>query len=167
MDKIAQFAQELKKLTGGKDYLPLSAEVTALDNSTCTIKLEGGLELDNVRLRATVDDHNSYYQVTPKVGSKVLVLKSTEGLESLYVVKVNEVQSFEVKLGKLEFFLDADDSKMSIKNNGTSMFDLMGEIKSIIGGLTVSTPSGPSGTPLTPTVAALNTFETNFKKLLK
>ena len=58
-----------------------------------------------------------------------------------------------------------ENGKVSWTNNATGLNDLLKKIHDIIQNLTVSTASGPSGTPLPPTVLALqelNTLLTNF-----
>jgi hypothetical protein len=63
--------------------------------------------------------------------------------------------------------IDSTDKKVSIKNADTSLLQLFGDLKSIIEQLTVSTPNGPSGTPLPPTLQALAQFDLDYKKLFK
>lgn len=52
------------------------------------------------------------------------------------------------------------DGKVSWTNNSTGLKDLLKKIHDIIQNLTVSTASGPSGTPLPPTVLALKELDT-------
>lgn len=53
-----------------------------------------------------------------------------------------------------------EDGKVSWTNNATGLNDLLKKIHDIISNLTVSTATGPSGTPLPPTVLALQELDT-------
>lgn len=53
-----------------------------------------------------------------------------------------------------EATLEIKDNKISFTNNGTGLNDILSKLNSAIQNLTVSTSTGPSGTPLPPTVQA-------------
>ncbi|MBI1837789.1 MAG: hypothetical protein HYR91_11055 [Flavobacteriia bacterium] len=83
------------------------------------------------------------------------------------IFQMDKIQSFEIKQNGLNILFDTSDKKVCIKNNSASLIDLFQDLKDLISQITVSTGTGPSGTPLPPTIASLNSFQTKFKSLLK
>ncbi len=152
------------------------AEVAAVDNDTCSIKL-GETTVSDVRLRAVVNGEDSKLLITPKVNSKVLVANiGKSDYTEMMVIAYSEVDKVEgvtnsIKLTNLDSSLtvemDGKAKKVDIKNNDVSLKDLMQSIADIINQLTLATPAGPSGTPLPPTVDAVAQFIIDFEKLLK
>lgn len=152
------------------------AEVTAVNNDTCSIKL-GETTVSDVRLRAVVNGEDSKLLITPKVNSKVLVANiGKSDYTEMMVIAYSEVEKIEVVTdsikitnlkGTLTVEFDGKDKKVDIKNNSVSLKSLMQEIADIISQLKLTTPAGPSGTPLPTTITAVENFKTNFKKLLK
>ena len=74
--------------------------VTAIDGDTCTCKF-GELEIDDIRLRASLAGVEKRMLVTPKVGSAVVVGSLSGDLTALVVLQVDEIDSIEINGGKL------------------------------------------------------------------
>ncbi len=166
MDKYARLADLLNRM-GKTDFMPLFwAEVKSVQGDTCTIFVVD-LELDGVCLNATGAEIQDKLIITPKVGTMALIGSISGDLRELVVLKVNEPEVITYTYGGLEVIIDSTDSKISIKNSGISLVDLFGSIMDIITNLTVSTPNGPSGTPLPPTIQAIQQFNVDMDKLLK
>lgn len=167
MDKKAQLKRLLKEILGENPNVPFPATVVSVQGQTCTVKIAGGLEVSDVRLKTTVSDESDYFLLTPKINSDVLLLSSDGSLRSLTVIKIDQIEKFEFVQNGLVVEFDAADSKVSIKNDDTSLKDLFGELVAIIRELKVYTAMGPSGTPLPDTMTSLLDFESLFNRLLK
>jgi hypothetical protein len=83
------------------------------------------------------------------------------------VIKIDKLKSFEIKQKGVRFLIDTTDGKFIIKNDKADLLTIFSDLSSLIKQLQVSTGTGPSGTPLPPTITALNKLETDFKNLLK
>lgn len=164
--KYTEIKRLLKEIVKVSPALPITGEVVAVDGETCRVKI-AELELSGVRLKAAVTGANDYLMLVPKIGSVVILLSRTGDLDDLMIVQNDQVERIEYKQNGLEVIIDSSDAKIGIRNNTVSLFDLLGELTDLLKQLQVSTPSGPSGTPLPPTIAALNAFENKYKQLLK
>jgi len=167
MSQYEEIKGLIKAIVGDMSNLPIFGTVTAVDSETCTIKLSSGLEIPDVRLRATVDGSTDFLKMIPKVGSKVIALSMTGEMDDLVLLKADEVEKIEYSQGGLIISIDSTDKKVSIKNATTSLHDIFADIKTLITNLKVNTPSGPSVGLLPDSMAELQVFETTFKSLLK
>ena len=159
--------QKLREVVGVNANLPLQATVTKVQTETCSVKLDTGLELDDIRLKAAINSGTDFLMLRPKVGSKVLLLSMTGTLEDLAIIKIDQVKNIELKQGGMEILADAADGKVKIKNSGADFKEILDDLSALLKGFKVFTPSGPSGTPLPPVLAKINAFETKYKKLFK
>ncbi len=105
MDKLSEIKKKLREVVGANPNLPVSATVKSVEGDHCTITLKSGLELTDVKLKATIDGDN-YLLVIPKVGSKVVVLSLSGELDNLSVIKVDEVERIEVIIEDTNFKID-------------------------------------------------------------
>lgn len=166
-DKLSAIKEKIREMAGVTANLPFTAEVVSVENeTTCTIKVSDDLNISNVRLSATANTLYNYLLVIPKVGSKVMVLSTSGGLNSLVVIKVDEVEKVKIKQKELSVIID-DDNKIKIENNDVSLFDIFQKLTDLLKNLKVFTPSGPSGSPLPDSINEISDFENKFKKLLK
>lgn len=166
-DNVQEIKRLLKEIVGANPNLPIKATVLSVQSETVKVILEGGLELTDVKLSATIDESDNYYKLTPKVGSQVLLISLSGDLDNLCVIKVDEVEKFEFKQNGLELLLDSADKKVKIANNNTSLKELFDDLKQLLTQFKVYTPAGPSGTPLPPTITALEQLEIKVDQLLK
>lgn len=165
MDKYRKLWELLKPQTG--KVIPLfNAVVKSIEGESCTIELDG-LDIDEVRLKATINEEDDYILLSPKVGSMVLVGSLTGDLSDLAVLKVDQVEKLEYKQNGLEILVDSTDGKLQVKNEDISFVDVFQALTNLLKQFKVFTPTGPSGTPLPDTITALTQFETTFKKILK
>ena len=167
MDTAAEIKKALVEALGVTPNLPITATVVSIEVDTCTVKLLSELVLSDVRLTATSDEAEDYFRVIPKEDSEVILMSQTGTLSGLFVVKVNEVKSINYKQGELEFSLDSSDKKMLLKNDSTSLYEIMSELVALLKGLKVFTPAGVSGIPIPDTIAKITQVETKFKSILK
>lgn len=167
MDKITLLKKLIREVVGANPNFPIRGTVTAIDGQTCSVKLANGLVVSGVRLKATVDDANDYLLITPKVDTDVLMLSGNGTLDDLTVIKTDRAEKIELSQGGLIILADSTDSKVMIKNQNASLVDIMSDMAALLRQLKVSTPMGPSGTPLPDTITALEQWEIKFKQLLK
>ena len=88
-------------------------------------------------------------------------------LRDLAIIKVDTPELVKMEFNTLKIEADGKTGKVAISASGVSLLDLFNSLVSIIKTLTVSTPAGPSGTPLPPTMQAVAKLETDLKQVLK
>ena len=156
----------IREIVGAVPNLPIQAVVTKVENFTISAKI-GELEIDNILLKTQVENNDNFMVQRPIVGSPVTLLSVDGTLNSLQVVKINEVEEFEYHHNGLTIKLDGKDGKLIVKNNEVNLYQLMTDLATIVKQLKVYTAVGPSGTPLPDTIARVELFEKDFKQLLK
>lgn len=183
MDKAAKVADQLKRVVAPKGDLFIYAEVKEITGDTCTIII-GESEFTDVRIKATDDGANDKLLVIPAAGSKVIVGANNGSLNDLFILKVDDPDLITWKHGdvkvaidatnrlitvkdKVEISIETGTGLISIKNDKVSLVDLFTSLSDIIEKLTVSTPAGPSGTPLPPTITSLTQFKSDLSNILK
>lgn len=165
MDKYAQLAELLKSRKQAATPL-FYAEVKAVDGDSCTIDY-AGLEIDDVKLKATGADLDNKLLIIPKLGTRALVASLSGDFRELVLLRCDEPKQISYTYDDLEVLIDSTDAKVCVKNSDTSLIDLFASLKDVITNLTVATSTGPSGTPLPPTIEAVNQFYTDVQKLFK
>jgi hypothetical protein len=114
-----EFVRTLIKLILGR--LPnqtFAAEVLDVDTTafTCTVKpVDGGAKLENVRLKASIDNNANAIVLLPKKKSKVIcsILDNNENIA--IVVGVDEIQGWKMKMG--------DGFKCELDQNGNLVYN--------------------------------------------
>lgn len=167
MDIHSEIKKALVEALGVTPNLPITATVVSIEGDTCTVKLLSELVLSDVRLTATSEDNEDYFRVIPKEESEVILMSQTGTLSGLFVVKVNQVKAIQYKQNGFEFSLDSTDKKLLLKNDSTSLHEIMSELTALLKGLKVFTPAGVSGIPIPDTITKITQVETKFKNLLK
>ena len=156
----------IREIVGAVPNLPIQAVVTKVENFTISAKI-GELEIDNILLKTQVENNDNFMVQRPKIGSPVTLLSVDGTLNSLQVVKINEVEEFEYHHNGLTVKLDGKDGKLIVKNETVDLCQLMSDLAAIVKLLKVYTAVGPSGAPLPDTIARVTKFEQDFKQLLK
>lgn len=167
MDKIAEIKKKLREVVEANPNYPIAGKVTAITGETCSVQLVSGLVLSGVRINATVAESNDFLLMVPAIGSNVLLLSGDGTLSNLYVIKTDKVAKFAFSQNGLKVAFDSEDKKVSIENESVSLKGILQELATLLKGLQVFTPVGPSGTPLPKTITKIEAFETSFKSLLK
>src|SRR5690554_6062142 len=144
MSVYSEIRKKLQEITRGDLTTPIQCEVVSVEGISCTVIIAGGLELSDVRLRATLAMGDNQLLITPKVGTKALVLSVDGTLNDLTLIKCDEVEKIEYIQDDLEVAIDSDSKKVTIKNNQVSLKSLFEEIHDLIMNLKVTTPAGPS-----------------------
>lgn len=167
MDKYRKFVEVLRKgVAEGKQLPVMVAEVVSVQEESCTVKLGGDLELEDVRLKATINGNTDYLILKPKPGSKVLIGSLSGDLKDLCVLKADEVTHIDYKENGLELHLDSEQKKLQLKNETVSLKEIFEDLKSTLDNFMVLTSQGPSAGLDPLTIADLIAFETKFKQLL-
>jgi hypothetical protein len=166
-DTYKKLIDTLKMAVNGEAALPLvPMEVKEITGETCVV-IYGDLELTDVRLKATINNAANKVLLIPKVESFVLVGSLTGDLKDLAVLKVDELQKIQVLQDGCTIEFDFTTGKLEVSNKQVSLKGLFQSLVDLLKAFKVYTPSGPSGTALPNSITALNSFETDFKKLLK
>ncbi|PWN62312.1 hypothetical protein [Chryseobacterium oncorhynchi] len=166
MDKYKMLAKNIQDIVSADPNLPIDGIVVSIEGDTCTVQLSDGFKVSDVRLKATTDG-NDHLLVVPKIGSTVLMISTDTTIDNLTVIKCDQAEKITFNENSLTVKIDSTDGKVQIKNEETSLFDIMQDLSTLLKQLKVYTPSGPSGTPLPDSMTAINEFETKFKKILK
>lgn len=163
----SEVKKKLREIVGANPNLPITAKVVSLKKESCAVKLASGLELDDVRMKASINESGNFIVMRPKVGSTVLLLSITGTLEDLAIIKIDEIENIEIDQNGLNILIDSKDGKIRIENDNVSIKELFQDLTDLLKTLKVYTPSGPSGVPIITSMNKINQFETNFKKILK
>lgn len=167
MDSVSKFLDVMKKaIVPPANTLFIVVEIKEITGETCTV-MYGELELTDVRLKATINGNSNKLLVLPKVGSMAVIGSLTGGLHDMAVMAVDEVEKLVMEQDGFKLEIDTATGKFLIENQLVGLKTLLQDLVNLLKQLQVFTPSGPSGTPLPNTIAALTQFETDFKKLLK
>lgn len=166
MDKHKELKRLMKEIIGASSNVPIDGVVKSVTNDTCTVELADGLVISDIRLKTTADNTDNLL-IIPKIGSRVLMLSSDGTIDNMTVIKVDQASKIIFNENGLIVEIDSEESKVQIKNGETSLKDLFQRSANIKKNMKVSTPMGPSGTPLPDVLQMITTFETKFKSLLK
>ena len=167
MDTLKEIKKALREIVNVSPNLPITGVVTKVENDHCTVQLPNGLEISDVKLKATRSNEDNYLQLVPEIGSTVILISLTGKVDNLFIAKVDKVDKVYYKQNGLEVLIDGTDQTLSLKNDKYSLLDVLTDLTEILKGLKVFTSVGPSGTPLPDTIAKIQVFENNFKQLLK
>lgn len=167
MSKGKEVKTLMRDIVAANSNLPIQAKVTSLEDDTCSVILASGLELNDVRLKASIGGDDDYFIQRPKIGSKVMLLSVTGSLDDLMVLKADEIENFEFSSNGLKILIDSEDGKVKIGNGQTNLKKIFQMNVDLLKEFKVFTPAGPSGTPLPDILLKINLFEMEFKKLLK
>lgn len=168
MSKLAKLNQVLTASIKDKTarMVLFVAQVKSIEGESCTIVLDG-LEIDEVRLKATINGAANKVIMQPKPGTMAIVGSLDGTLRDLAIITADEVEKLTYQQDGLIIEVDSGDGRVSVRNSDTSLAALFLQLTEILNGFKVFTASGVSGGPIPATTTAINAFKTNFKKLLK
>jgi hypothetical protein len=174
MTREERFIDALKQNINGKSQVPSVTQGIAINisNFKCDVKLTAnGLTLTDVLFSAT-DKEVGGFILIPKENTGVLVGMIGNDENSLYLVSVDEIDALKIKIGEETVVIDSDGfkadlsaGKFTIKNQETDAKIILQDILDAMKNLTVSTANGPSGTPLPPTITAIDAIENKINQL--
>jgi hypothetical protein len=101
MDQYRRLRDNLMQMIGaGKEITIWQGIVKSVEGTTCTVTF-GTLDVEGVRLRASLAENESHLLIVPKVGTAVVVGSLSNDLSLLVVLAVDEVESITINGGKL------------------------------------------------------------------
>lgn len=101
MDQYRRLRDNLMQMMGaGKEITIWQGIVKSVEGTTCTV-IFGTLDVEGVRLRASLAENESHLLIVPKVGTAVVVGSLSNDLSLLVVLAVDEVESITINGGKL------------------------------------------------------------------
>ncbi|MBN2669990.1 MAG: hypothetical protein JXR60_12285 [Bacteroidales bacterium] len=131
--------------------------VTSVNSNVCDVDRNNLPELVDVRLNAVQDELESSLTIVPKIGSYVLcgIIEGKE--EEAFVISTSEIEKiiiqfkggdekFEFSQAGLSVVLKS--GKFDIKNEQEDLKGIISDLIDTINQLTVTTGTGPSGTPI-------------------
>lgn len=184
----------IRKIAGEKNADSFVATVETVNGRTCDVQPVDGAPLKRVRLNTNISDAVGLV-ITPVEGTPVLVTRLSE-VDS-FVSLFSEIEKVELVIGETTLLVQEDKAEMvmgttnilikdgemetniggaqvkvsgdkfTIKNGDYALKQALNELATIIKGITVPTPAGPSGTPLPPTIQAVTKFEQDISKLFE
>ncbi len=140
----------------------LRGQVIEVDEAsmTCTVA-HGGVEYYEVQLRTVVDDED-FLVVIPQAGTMV-TFAMLEYSNRYQVLAVATPASFFYQQKKMKIQVDSEG--VAVENQGEQLAELIEELITEIGNITVPTSSGPSGQPVN--LPKFEALKLKFKKILK
>lgn len=162
MSTIKDIFSEMKQ---GVPVQVVVAKVESVDkkSSTCDLVVEGRADRPEARLRAVMDSSATGLIILPKKGSYVLAGLIGNKPESSFVCGYSDID---------EVFIDIPSSQMRVDKNGfliktgsNSLSGLISDLLDALMKLTVTTGTGPSGTPIN--INDFITLKQKFNQLLK
>lgn len=163
-NNISELAKAIKE--AGKRHLTIQtqwAKVKAVDWEAKTMTATGvadDLDYLDVNLGLGV------VHIKPKKDSLCLLGKIENQDAATYLIDVKEVEEVSVELeGGIRIRMNSEGYK--IEKGSMSLRKVFDRLHTLIEGLKVNTPSGPSAGLLPDTVLALNQFKTAFEDILK
>ena len=132
-------------------------KVTKVDGNVCDVDRDNLPELVDVRLNAVQDELESSLTIVPKVGSYVLcgIIEGKE--EEAFVISTSEIEKIIIQFkegdetfefSEAGFSVILKNGKFDIKNNQEDLKGIISDLIDTINQLTVTTGTGPSGTPI-------------------
>lgn len=101
MDQYRRLRDNLMQMMGsGKEITIWQGIVKSVEGTTCTVTF-GKLDVEGVRLRASLAENESHLLIVPKVNTAVVVGSLSNDLSLLVVLAVDEVESITINGGKL------------------------------------------------------------------
>jgi hypothetical protein len=140
-------------------------EVTKFDKSKwlATVKFNETLELGEVSVKSVINTEKSGIFVEPKIGSIVTCGLIEGKVENLFIIGYSEVV-------KCHFNTDQtiiESKKITLKNEQVNFADLLTDLKTLLLGLKVNTPAGPSVGLLPDSIAAIEQLDVKFKQIFE
>ena len=100
MDQYRRLRDNLMQMIGaGKEITIWQGIVKIVEGTTCTVTF-GTLDVEGVRLRASLAENESHLRIVPKVNTAVVVGSLSNDLSLLVVLAVDEVESITINGGK-------------------------------------------------------------------
>jgi hypothetical protein len=164
--RAKELGAELHRIVGPSAPAILTGKVgsASISDKSCTVTLTGhDSATEGVTLNVKLNNSNGVLMV-PANGADCLVA-DVDGSGRLELLKASAYTKITLTAGNT--VLDMDGTKFKINAAGETMYHLLKDILKTISEITVSTGTGPSGTPINTLVAGAsgNTFTSLLARL--
>lgn len=162
-----EIREKIKDIAGNQGMTLFTAEVLKVEGATCTVEY-AETQLSGVKLFSIAAEGE--FLLKPAIGSMVTVADLSGGLKrDLCLVKIDKIEQIKLAHNGLVFDIDAKNEKFEISIQGVSLKSLFTDLTFIMKSLKVMVlaPNAPSGTVTLDTLNLINSFEMDFKRLLK
>ncbi len=183
---IEDIGRAFKDLVRQEQKLVIPAQVKSVDeqNFVCSVEMDG-IEIENVRLTAVIDDNGNKSAIIPSAGSWVMIMPVYGNDSDYVVVAYSQIDKISVQTGDVK--ITSDSQGVKVENGQSTLQVQSGEInitsgkveikgleslKTILDDLitqitmiTVPTGVGPSGVPINS--AAFTAIKTRLNNVLK
>lgn len=166
MDLASEIKKALIEIIGANPNLPLVAKVVSVNNDTCSVKLNSGFILTDVRLNATIANDDNSLLISPKIGSEVLIMSQSGNLSEMVVIKTDAVEKITFKKDDFEFKINASTKKVTLKNSNANLATLINDLIDKVASAQIITQTGGTGTLAPTTITQLNQIKTMFNLIL-
>jgi len=130
---------------------------------SCDLVIEAGADRPQARIRSVMDSKDTGMMLIPKKDSYVLVALIDNKPESSFICGYSEIDEVYVKIPQSEMRIDKEGFLM--KRSSNNLGGLIGELIDAITQITVTTGTGPSGTPIN--APSFEAVKQKFSQLLK
>lgn len=164
---MSEIREKIKAIAGSPGVVMFTAEVTAVRDSFCTVEY-GGNKYNDVMLFSV--GQQGKFLLKPAIGSMVTVADLSGGLKrDLCLLRIDKLERLRIEHNGLIFEIDGQAAKIDMSNKTVSLSSIFEKLAEILKTLKVSvlSPNAPSGTITPDTIALVNSFEMEFKSLLK
>ena len=145
MDQYRRLRDNLMQMIGaGKEITIWQGIVKSVEGTTCTVTF-GTLDVEGVRLRASLAENESHLLIVPKVNTAVVVGSLSNDLSLLVVLAVDEVESITINGGKLGGLINIESLTQKI-NELVRTFNNHTHQVSTTGSATAQTGTADAGT---------------------
>ncbi|MDR3226132.1 MAG: hypothetical protein LBT56_00475 [Prevotellaceae bacterium] len=161
MDTYSGIKEKIRRIAGTEKLQQTTvfpAQVEKITGTTCTVKIDE-LLMNDVRLRAVINNENEQLLITPKVGSYVLIVDLSGGeYRDLAVISYSEIDKIELKISETTITTNANG--ITIENKGENLFKVLSDFITEVTKIIVIQGTSPN-------VAALNQIMQRLNKILR
>lgn len=100
MDQMKRLRENIRNVVGPHPMSIYQGIVTGTDGLTCRCRF-GSMEVEDIRLRASLTDRDRQMLVVPKTGSAVIVGSLSGDLADLVILQIDEIDRIEINGGQL------------------------------------------------------------------
>jgi hypothetical protein len=113
MEKELTFLEGLKRHIGKPGAAFGFGEITEVGDTTCSVKLSDGTQIEDVRLKAAINENKDYIISRPKVGSTVILGTLDENTGECFVIACDEIDEYEINMGNVVLIIKEDIAKIN------------------------------------------------------
>lgn len=100
MDSYKELSNLLNVATKRREITILQGIVKNVSGATCSVDI-GGVVVSDVRLRASIEQNDNEFLITPQIGSAVILASLDKDYNHLVVVAIDRAEQIVINGGKL------------------------------------------------------------------